>query len=87
MDAADFAAYQKKEMTVPQLMERYYPTKLMPKVSEESFKMPKSIAGPEGNISVEKFNVYTSSVPIMASISSMRKSVTPRCRQSLPVKT
>ena len=57
MDAADFAAYQKKEMTVPQLMERYYPTKLMPKVSEESFKMPKSIAGPEGNISVEKFNV------------------------------
>ena len=58
MDAADFAAYQKKEMTVPQLMERYYPTKLMPKVSEESFKMPKSIDGPEGNISVEKFNVY-----------------------------
>lgn len=58
MDAADFAAYQKKEMTVPQLIERYYPTKLMPKVSEESFKMPKSIAGPEGNISVEKFNVY-----------------------------
>lgn len=58
MDASDLAAYQKKEMTVPQLMERYYPTKLMPKVSEEAFKMPKSIAGPEGNISVEKFNVY-----------------------------
>ena len=58
MDAADLAAYQKNEMTVPQLMERYYPTKLMPKVSEEAFKMPKSIAGPEGNISVEKFNVY-----------------------------
>ena len=58
MDAADLAAYQKKEMTVPQLMERYYPTKLMPKVSEEAFKMPKSIAGPEGSIQVEKFNVY-----------------------------
>lgn len=28
MDAADLAAYQNKEMTVPQLMERYYPTKL-----------------------------------------------------------
>ncbi|RAY88426.1 DNA mismatch repair protein MutS, partial [Klebsiella oxytoca] len=26
MDAADLAAYQKKELTVPQLMERYYPT-------------------------------------------------------------
>ena len=31
MDAADLAAYQKKELTVPQLMERYYPTKLMRK--------------------------------------------------------
>ncbi len=58
MDAADLAAYQKKELTVPQLMERYYPTKLMPKVSEEAFRMPKSIAGPEGSITVEKFNVY-----------------------------
>lgn len=58
MDAADLAAYQKKEMTVPQLMECYYPTKLMPKVPEESFKLPKAIAGPEGNITVDKFNVY-----------------------------
>ena len=58
MDATDLAAFQKKEMTVPQLMERYYPTKLMPKVPEESFKLPKAIAGPEGNITVDKFNVY-----------------------------
>lgn len=58
MDAADLAAYQKKEMTVPQLMERYYPTKLMPKVPEEVFRMPKSIDGPEGSVTVEKFNVY-----------------------------
>lgn len=58
MDAADLAAYQNKEMTVPQLMERYYPTKLQPKVPEEAFKMPKSMAGPEGTLTVEKFNVY-----------------------------
>lgn len=58
MDAADLVAYQNKEMTVPQLMERYYPTKLQPKVSEESYKMPKSMAGLEGNITMEKFNVY-----------------------------
>lgn len=58
MDAADLAAYQKKEMTVPQLMERYFPTKLQPKVSEEAFRMPKTIAGPEGDIKVERFNVY-----------------------------
>ncbi|EJW97243.1 MutS domain I protein [gut metagenome] len=58
MDAADLAAYQKKEMTVPQLMERYYPTKLMPKVSEEAFRMPKELAGPDGAITIDKFNVY-----------------------------
>lgn len=35
-------------MTVPQLMERYFPTKLQPKVSEEAFRMPKTIAGAGG---------------------------------------
>ena len=58
MDAADLAAFQKKEMTVPQLMERYYPTKLMPKVSEEAFQMPKQLSGPDGAITIDKFNVY-----------------------------
>ena len=58
MDAADLAAYQNKEMTVSQLMERYYPTKLMPKVPEESFRMPMEIAGPDGSITINKFNVY-----------------------------
>ena len=58
MDAADLAAYQKKEMTVPELMQRYYPTKLMPKVPEESFKFPKQMEGPEGTVAIEKFNVY-----------------------------
>lgn len=58
MDAADLAAYQKKEMTVPQLMERYYPTKLIPKVSEEAFRMPKELSGPDGAITIDKFNVY-----------------------------
>ena len=58
MDASDLAAYQNKEMTVPQLMERYYPTKFMPKVSEEAFRMPMEIAGMDGYITVNKFNVY-----------------------------
>ena len=47
MDAADLAAYQKKDMTVPQLMEKYYPTKLMPKVSEEAYLMSKQLSGPD----------------------------------------
>lgn len=58
MEAADLAAFQKKELGVQQLMERYYPTKLMPKVTEDAYKFPKEIAGPEGNITVNKFNVY-----------------------------
>lgn len=58
MDAADLAAYQKKEMTVPELMQRYYTTKLMPKVPEEAFKFPRQMEGPEGTVAIEKFNVY-----------------------------
>lgn len=58
MDPADLAAYQKKEMTVPQLMERYYPTKLMEKVPEAAYKVPNVIAAAGGNLTVDKFNVY-----------------------------
>lgn len=58
MDAADLAAYRNKEIGVPQLMERYYPTKLMPKVAADAYKMPTAIDGPDGKLSVDKFNVY-----------------------------
>lgn len=59
MDPADLAAYQKKELTVPQLMERYYPTKLMPKVLETAYQIPNVIVGPDrNNLTVDKFNVY-----------------------------
>lgn len=59
MDPADLAAYQKKELTVPQLMERYYPTKLMPRVPETAYQVPNVIVGPDrNNLTVDKFNVY-----------------------------
>ena len=58
MDTADLAAYQKKELTVPQLMERYYPTKLMPKVPEDTYRFPRQMEGAEGAVAIEKFNVY-----------------------------
>lgn len=59
MAPADLEAYKKKEMTVPQLMEKYYPTKLMPKVPEKDFKLPNTIMGPEGEkMTVHRFNVY-----------------------------
>ncbi|MFR7498872.1 MAG: hypothetical protein ACLUVZ_17100 [Bacteroides stercoris] len=54
MDAADLAAYQKKELTVPQLMERYYPTKLMPKVPKRRSDAQVDCRA-EGSITVEKF--------------------------------
>ena len=58
MDAADLAAYQKKELTVPQLMERYYPIKLKPKVSEDTYRFPRQMEGAEGSVAIEKFKVY-----------------------------
>lgn len=58
METVDLEAFKEKQITVPQLMEKYYPTKLMPKVSEETYKNPKSIDSPEGQMKVEKFNVY-----------------------------
>ena len=58
MDPADLAAFQKKEITVPQLMERYYPTKLMEKVPETAYQFPNVIAGTGSNMTVDKFNVY-----------------------------
>lgn len=59
MDPADLAAYQKKELTVPQLMERYYPTKLMPRVPEAAYQISNVIVGPDkNNLTIDKFNVY-----------------------------
>lgn len=59
MDPADLAAYQKKEMTVPQLMERYYPTKLMQRVPDMAFQVANVVSGPEQRpLTVDKFNVY-----------------------------
>lgn len=59
MDPADLAAYQKKEMTVPQLMERYYPTKLMQRVPDVAFQVANVVPGSEQRpLTVDKFNVY-----------------------------
>jgi len=59
MDPADLAAYQKKEMTVPQLMERYHPTKLMQRVPDVAFQVANVVSGPEQRpLTVDKFNVY-----------------------------
>ncbi len=58
MDAIDVTAYKMREITVKDLMEHYYPTKLMPRVPEEAFKHPNVIVGPSGPLTIDKFNVY-----------------------------
>ena len=58
MDPADLVAYKEKELTVPQLMERYYPTKLMPRVPDVAYQVANVLPGPEGNLTIDKFNVY-----------------------------
>ena len=79
MDAADLAAYQKKELTVPQLMERYYPTKLMPKVPEDTYRFPRQMEGGRWRVRKERLpsrssmstRKRTSSVPTSGGTSSM----------------
>ncbi len=74
MDAADLAAYQKKELTVPQLMERYYPTKLMPKVPEDTYRFPRQMRVRKERLpsrSSMSTRKRTSSVPTSGGTSSM----------------
>ena len=58
MTVEDAAKYANKELSVPELMQKYYPTKLMEKVPAEAYVFPNVIEGPEGNMTVHKFNVY-----------------------------
>ncbi|AGB29693.1 mismatch repair ATPase (MutS family) [Prevotella dentalis DSM 3688] len=55
MDAADIAAYQKREAKVEDMMQKYYPTKLAPKVSVEEYKAANTIS--DGRI-IDKMTVY-----------------------------
>lgn len=55
MTPEDLAAYQKKELSVAQLMQTYYPTKLMKQVPSEEYKAAMSLS--DGR-SIDKMNVY-----------------------------
>lgn len=61
---ADVLGYIKKELSVPDMMQRYYPTKLMPKVTEAQYADNK-IDGPQGTLTISKFNVYKERNPAM----------------------
>ena len=55
MDAVDIAAYQKREAKVEDMMQKYYPTKLAPKVSAEEYKAANILS--DGRV-IDKMTVY-----------------------------
>ena len=55
MDAVDIAAYQKREAKVEDMMQKYYPTKLAPKVSVEEYKAANILS--DGRV-IDKMTVY-----------------------------
>ena len=55
MSADDVAAYSKKERTVEQLMQTYYPTKLMKQIPAEEYKAATILS--DGR-TIDKMNVY-----------------------------
>ena len=55
MDADDIVAYQKREAKVEDMMQKYYPTKLAPKVSVEEYKAANILS--DGRI-IDKMTVY-----------------------------
>ena len=58
MSADDVAAYSKKERTVEQLMQTYYPTKLMKQIPAEEYKAANVLS--DGR-TIDKMNVYRES--------------------------
>ena len=58
MHASDLAAYQKKDISVEQLMQTYYPSKLEKKISPEEYKADNKLS--DGRV-IDKMNVYKES--------------------------
>lgn len=58
ISAEDANNFLEKKTAVEDMMLKYYPTKVMAKVPDMAFRFPNGLAGPEGQMSVEKFNVY-----------------------------
>lgn len=58
MSQEDIAAYSKRELSVEQLMQNYYPTKLMKQIPAEEYKAANTLS--DGR-TIEKMNVYKES--------------------------
>lgn len=60
MSKEDVAAYQAKETSVKDLMERYYPTKMQQRLTPEEYKAGKQLSNGQ---TVDKFSVFKESKP------------------------
>lgn len=58
MDKNDVERVLDKSASVKEMMEKYYPSVLKPKVNVAEFKLPKSISTANGEEQILKFNVY-----------------------------
>lgn len=58
MDKADVEKVLEHTSPVKEMMEKYYPSVLLPKVNVSEFKLPKTITTANGEEQVLKFNVY-----------------------------
>lgn len=54
----DCEAIMTKKANVEHLMEKYYPTKIMPKLSAADLKLPATLVDNGKELTIEKFNVY-----------------------------
>lgn len=64
MDAKDVErVFNDPKGTVQEMMQKYHPTVLMPKVSPAEFKLPKPITTANGEEQIVKFNVYKDNDP------------------------
>lgn len=63
MHPNDVESVMNKTMSVPQMMEKYYPTKIAPKVKTSDYRLPQGISTPEGDFVVNRFNVYKETNP------------------------
>ena len=64
MEPTDAEKYERGEISTEELMRKYYPTKMLPKVTEESYSFPLSHELPSGEVlNINKFNVYKEKNP------------------------
>lgn len=58
VSADDLADFRARNLDIRDMMNLYFPTKMLPKVSSEAFSFPIKLEGPSGNIELQKFNIY-----------------------------